>query len=103
LISIFTSDVLRERGEYILQFLKTRSSSGVGKKLTLAYNNISLRISDREQDEDNILAKKSASDIIKKIDNDNAKKQEQAGSTSRILTGISSLEDMLKNITGEES
>ena len=35
-IGIFTSRAMRERGRYQIQFMKTRSSSGVGQKVDLA-------------------------------------------------------------------
>jgi len=43
---IFTSRAMRERGRYQLQFMKTRSSSGVGQKIDLDFNIDSLRITD---------------------------------------------------------
>lgn len=43
---IFTSSTMRERGVYQLQFLKTRSSSAVGQKIDLAFDNTTLRITD---------------------------------------------------------
>lgn len=45
-IGIFTSNAMRERGQYQLQLLKTRSSSGVGSKVNLVFDKDSLRISD---------------------------------------------------------
>ena len=45
-IGIFTSNAMRERGQYQLQLLKTRSSSGVGSKVNLVFDRDSLRISD---------------------------------------------------------
>jgi len=45
-IGIFTSNAMRERGQYQLQLLKTRSSSGVGSKVNLIFNRDSLRITD---------------------------------------------------------
>jgi archaellum biogenesis ATPase FlaH len=43
---IFTSRSMRERGQYQLQLMKTRSSSGVGQKIELAFNIDTLRIFD---------------------------------------------------------
>ena len=37
---------MRERGHYQLQLLKTRSSSGVGSKITLSFDRDSLKIED---------------------------------------------------------
>lgn len=45
---IFTSRSMRERGQYQLQLMKTRSSSGVGQKIELDFNNDTLRITDSD-------------------------------------------------------
>lgn len=50
LIAIHTNALMKERGEYQLQFLKTRSSSGVGQKVMLSLDTTCLRISDFEGD-----------------------------------------------------
>lgn len=50
-MAIHTSQVLRSRGLYELQFLKTRSSSGVGQHVTLSIDPSSLRISDFDGEE----------------------------------------------------
>ena len=42
---------MRERGRVQIQFMKTRSSSGVGQKLDLKFNIESLRIEDLDEDE----------------------------------------------------
>lgn len=51
-IGIFTSQAMRERGRYQVQFMKTRSSSGVGQKVDLAFDIAGLRITDLDEDED---------------------------------------------------
>ena len=51
-IGIFSSRAMRERGRVQIQFMKTRSSSGVGQKLDLAFNIDSLRITDLEEDDE---------------------------------------------------
>lgn len=43
---IFTSRSMRERGQYQLQLMKTRSSSGVGQKIELEFDVETLRITD---------------------------------------------------------
>jgi archaellum biogenesis ATPase FlaH len=50
-IGIFTSRAMRERGRYQIQFMKTRSSSGVGQKVDLEFNVDTLRITDLEEEE----------------------------------------------------
>lgn len=49
-IGIFTSRAMRERGRYQVQFMKTRSSSGVGSKVDLEFDINSLRIRDLGED-----------------------------------------------------
>jgi hypothetical protein len=50
-IGIFTSRAMRERGRYQIQFMKTRSSSGVGQKCDLEFNVDTLRITDIDEEE----------------------------------------------------
>lgn len=52
-VGIFTSAAMKESGRYQIQFMKTRSSSGVGSKVDLLFNNKSLKISDLDEDDDN--------------------------------------------------
>jgi archaellum biogenesis ATPase FlaH len=51
-IGIFTSRAMKERGRYQIQFMKTRSSSGVGQKVELDFNMDTLRITDLGEDDD---------------------------------------------------
>ena len=51
LIGIFSSRAMRERGRVQIQFMKTRSSSGVGSKLDLGYDMNTLRITDLDEEE----------------------------------------------------
>ncbi len=50
-IGIFTSRAMKERGRYQIQFMKTRSSSGVGQKVDLEFNVDTLRINDLNEDD----------------------------------------------------
>ena len=61
-IGIFTSRAMKERGRYQIQFMKTRSSSGVGQKVDLEFNMDSLRITDLDEEE-------STQQYPKQIDN----------------------------------
>jgi archaellum biogenesis ATPase FlaH len=60
-IGIFTSRAMKERGRYQIQFMKTRSSSGVGQKVDLEFDIDSLRISDLAEDEQNSYQSQSSS------------------------------------------
>ena len=51
-IGIFTSRAMKERGKYQIQFMKTRSSSGVGQKVDLDFDMDTLRITDSGEDSD---------------------------------------------------
>jgi KaiC/GvpD/RAD55 family RecA-like ATPase len=50
-IGIFTSRAMKERGRYQIQFMKTRSSSGVGQKVELDFNVDTLRITDTGEED----------------------------------------------------
>ncbi len=65
-IGIFTSAAMKEAGRYQIQFMKTRSSSGVGSKVDLSFNNKSLRISDLEEGADDAVTA-SAKDIYEQL------------------------------------
>lgn len=52
-MGIFTTTAMKERGEYQIQFLKTRSSSGVGSRVYLKFDPSSLRIIDMPEGEEN--------------------------------------------------
>lgn len=48
-IAILATPAMRERGQYQFQFLKTRSSSGVGSKVVMGFDQENLRIYDLEE------------------------------------------------------
>ncbi len=69
---IFTSRSMRERGQYQLQMMKTRSSSGVGQKIELEFNVETLRITDPDVADDGSTQNKfrpqpSANEIMSKL------------------------------------
>lgn len=66
---IFTSQVMRERGVYQIQFLKTRSSSAVGSKIELAYDPVSMRITDVDAGEEAVrpLSTSEQRDTLKQV------------------------------------
>jgi KaiC/GvpD/RAD55 family RecA-like ATPase len=67
-IGIFTSRAMKERGRYQIQFMKTRSSSGVGQKVDLEFNVDTLRINDLGEEEESSFnqqrANSSTSNIV---------------------------------------
>ena len=62
-ISILATPAMRERGQYQFQFLKTRSSSGVGSKIIMGYDQETLRIFDLEEHDADVPVK-TASDML---------------------------------------
>lgn len=64
---IFTSRAMRERGLYQIQMMKTRSSSGVGQKVDLAFNQDTLRIYDNGDSTGMAQASENTSNILNKI------------------------------------
>jgi hypothetical protein len=65
-IGIFTSRAMKERGRYQIQFMKTRSSSGVGQKVDLEFDLDTLRIRDLGEEEGNSTPKPSIYEGLKK-------------------------------------
>jgi len=64
---IFTSRTMRERGQYQIQLMKTRSSSGVGQKIDLSFNIETLRIFDDGDSTGFSAAGGAANNILNKI------------------------------------
>lgn len=59
-IAILATPAMRERGQYQFQFLKTRSSSGVGSKVIMGFDQETLRIYDLEEGESTAPVKTAA-------------------------------------------
>lgn len=68
-IGIFTSRAMKERGRYQIQFMKTRSSSGVGQKVDLEFNLDTLRISDLGEEEEGSLGQQKTSPTTQSVMN----------------------------------
>lgn len=64
---IFTSRHMREKGQYQIQLMKTRSSSGVGQKVDLQFNVDTLRIFDDGDSTGYTASSASASTLLNKI------------------------------------
>ena len=94
-IGIFTSRAMRERGRYQIQFMKTRSSSGVGQKVDLEFDQNSLRIRDLgdEAESSNNLNSTSMIDKIKTTSD-----AEEPEPKVRATVQSNKLQDMLKGL-----
>lgn len=111
-IGIFTSIAMKESGRYQIQFMKTRSSSGVGQKVDLAFNNKSLKISDMEEDAEGAVmaVSRGIMDSLKKksIVREGEKMDNKTGEITKVsnhskiqtvdpLQGANALRSFLKN------
>ena len=109
---IFTSRAMRERGRYQIQLMKTRSSSGVGQKVDLAYDLDTLRITDLpedEQDEHLGASRGSAtSSVIEQLKRKTAvedREQPDQGDPApkiRATVGSTKLREMLNSFGGDD-
>ena len=101
-IGIFTSRAMRERGRYQIQFMKTRSSSGVGMKVDLEFDNNSLRIRDLGDEAETEYKKTEnrSNDVMNKIKASSEFKpaDEQPEKVVRADVQSHKLNDMLKNL-----
>ena len=109
-IGIFTSRAMRERGKYQIQFMKTRSSSGVGHKVDLEFNVDTLRILDLAEDEEYQSFKKQAPSIynnLKRTSTVTAEAKEEHQSNElpkddigkvRATVESSKIKDLIKNL-----
>lgn len=110
-IGIFTSAAMRESGRFQIQFMKTRSSSGVGSKVDLSFDTKSLRITDLEGDADDaitattkttlsILKRNSIVKSSEKVDPSTGEITSTTNHSKNInaIDSASSLRDLLKKL-----
>jgi archaellum biogenesis ATPase FlaH len=110
-IGIFTSRAMKERGRYQIQFMKTRSSSGVGQKVDLEFDLDTLRIRDLGEDEGyNQQAKPSIYEGLKKtstvVDNDTGEIRDPTEGIAvgkiKGVAGSSKIREMLAGLNSEK-
>jgi archaellum biogenesis ATPase FlaH len=110
-IGIFTSRAMKERGRYQIQFMKTRSSSGVGQKVDLEFDLDTLRIRDLGEDEAYSSAPKpSIYEGLKKtstvVDNDTGEIRDPTEGIAvgkiKGVTGSSKIREMLAGLNSEK-
>ena len=108
-IGIFTSRAMRERGRYQIQFMKTRSSSGVGQKVDLAFDPDTLRISDCDDDDSDSSPMSGRSKIAESIKSRTTVTKTQEAdpikemAKVRASTGSAKLRELIGNLgTGDD-
>ena len=95
-IGIFTSNAMRERGRYQVQFMKTRSSSGVGSKVDLKFNPDTLRIEDLEEGDADAMTL-TAGSIMDKLKRQGAVAEEETAEATDAVSDTLQLKEFLKN------
>jgi hypothetical protein len=111
-IGIFTSRAMKERGRYQIQFMKTRSSSGVGQKVDLEFDVDSLRIRDLVEDESSyqqstgssIYDKVKQQSTVETAQNESPRSDPTEGSTIGKVSGktqSTKLRELLKTMNTE--
>ena len=96
-ISIFASAAMKERGQYQVQFLKTRSSSGVGSKVYLGFDPNTLRIFDLDDDSAIVQPGGSGADVFNDLRRKNsaaAAKKDAATPAQTAVTNVKELESL---------
>ena len=101
-IGIQTSRAMRERGRYMIQLMKTRSSGGVGTKINLAFNIDTLRITDLTEqqlaEDDSMTTSNMASSIKKRTSTITPKKPENQGAqVAEKVEQVANLRSILKS------
>ena len=91
---IFTSRAMRERGRYQIQCMKSRSSTGVGMKVDLAYDIDTMRITDLGEDEQD---NRPQGNIMDQIKNKPVGQDPEVGKITATLQS-SKLKDMLAGL-----
>lgn len=92
-LGIFTTAAMREAGRYQLQFLKTRSSAGVGSKVDLKFNQRTLRIEDLDEDAEPM--KSTTESVLDKIKYRNAP---TTLDNSNVVEKVTNVRDLLAKL-----
>lgn len=103
-ISIFASAAMKERGQYQIQFIKTRSSSGVGSKVYLGFDQNTLKIFDLDDDQQAMLQGGGAgadvfNDLRRKnasAKNDTPASSKPAPDVAKSMSDLSSLRSLIR-------
>ena len=95
-IGIFSSRAMRERGRIQIQFMKTRSSSGVGQKVDLEFDINTLRLRDLSEEDQEEQTSSSIFESIKKKSTMNKIHENQAVDES--VDHADKLKSLLKTI-----
>lgn len=95
-VGIFTSNAMRERGRYQIQFMKTRSSSGVGSKVDLKFSPDTLRIEDLDDDDEDAMSVTTGG-LLDQLKRNSSIKADDPSSQDTVSAALNMREFMKKN------
>ncbi len=93
-VGIFTSNAMREKGRYQIQFMKTRSSSGVGTKVDLKFDPDTLRIEDLEEGDEDAMTV-TTSNLVDQLKRSNSIKAEEPEAQD-VISGAMNMREFFK-------
>ena len=93
-VGIFTSNAMREKGRYQIQFMKTRSSSGVGTKVDLKFDPDTLRIEDLEEGDEDAMTM-TTTNLVDQLKRSNSIKSDEPGAKD-VISGAMNMREFFK-------
>ena len=93
-VGIFTSNAMREKGRYQIQFMKTRSSSGVGTKVDLRFDPDTLRIEDLQEGDEDAMTMTTSS-LVDQLKHNNSIKAEEPEAKD-VISGAMNMREFFK-------
>jgi KaiC/GvpD/RAD55 family RecA-like ATPase len=95
-VGIFTSNAMREKGRYQIQFMKTRSSSGVGTKVDLRFDPDTLRIEDLQDGDEDAMTITTGS-LVDQLKRNNSIKADEPEAQDTVSQAMNMREFLKKN------
>ena len=93
-VGIFTSNAMREKGRYQIQFMKTRSSSGVCTKVDLRFDPDTLRIEDLEEGDEDAMTMTTSS-LVDQLKRNNSIKADEPEAQD-VISGAMNMREFFK-------
>jgi archaellum biogenesis ATPase FlaH len=99
-MGIFTTATMKQNGRYQLQFMKTRSSSGVGSKIDLGFDNKTLKLYDLKDGDDSSIAKQTTA-ILNNVSQNISDVKTNKAPIATAQANVRGLRDILKDISDD--
>jgi archaellum biogenesis ATPase FlaH len=99
-MGIFTTATMKQNGRYQIQFMKTRSSSGVGSKIDLGFDNKTLKLYDLKDGDDSSIAKQTTA-ILNNVSLNISDIKTNKAPIATAQANVRGLRDILKDISDD--